>query len=345
MYGVNGGYDSRPMNTGGTDTGVNVSGTEKSAFFKQVAVNAEAVSDSWNFNAYALVPVGDTEQRLNRSYLGGAVDTYGLDVGYAITPEWDAVIGYYYQNGDLRAAESSGGQVELAYQIADGSTAGINVSYDEAFETRVSANIEYRFGSNIAAAETKKKAWQKPTIQALSEAVKHRNIRVNDVAGKIRPNMDGYGVCKKQVQNKKGMKVNVENAPIGTDKVTMNGKDFGTIYVTLTGLTETLDGKVVCVRSRGGTETRDGSKWHGNGSAITRCMDPNLDKFRFTAPTYAENGDPGGREGVFCTPMPKDNNSCSFLQDVFYCTGAGVNPKTPKGAAGIIDIFRVVKDL
>ena len=28
MYGVNGGYDSRPMNTGGTDTGINVSGTE-----------------------------------------------------------------------------------------------------------------------------------------------------------------------------------------------------------------------------------------------------------------------------------------------------------------------------
>ncbi len=54
------------MNTGGTDTGINVSGTEKSAFFQQVAVNAEAVSNSWNFNAYALIPVGDTEQQLNR---------------------------------------------------------------------------------------------------------------------------------------------------------------------------------------------------------------------------------------------------------------------------------------
>ena len=68
MYGLNAGYDSRPMNTGGTDTGINVSGTEKSAFFQQVAVNAEAVSNDWNFNAYALIPIGDTEQKLNWYY-------------------------------------------------------------------------------------------------------------------------------------------------------------------------------------------------------------------------------------------------------------------------------------
>ena len=183
MYGLNGGYDSRPMNTGGTDTGINVSGTEKSAFFQQVAVNAEAVSNDWNFNAYALVPVGDTEQQLNRAFQGGALDTYGLDVGYFITPELDASIGYYYQSGDLGEADGSGVQAGLDYQIAYGLTAGINVSYDEAFETRVSGNIEYRFGSNSSAAETKKKAWQKPTIQALSESIKNRNIRVHDAAG------------------------------------------------------------------------------------------------------------------------------------------------------------------
>ena len=188
MFGVNGGYDSRPMNTAGTGIDINgwnfdcinVSGTEKSAFFQQVAVNAEAVSNDWNFNAYALIPVGDTEQKLNWIFKGGALDTYGLDVGYAITPEWDASIGYYYQSGDLGEADGSGVQVELDYQIADGLTAGINISYDEAFETRVSGNIEYRFGSNSTAAETKKKAWQKPIIQALSESVKSRDIRVHD---------------------------------------------------------------------------------------------------------------------------------------------------------------------
>jgi hypothetical protein len=188
MYGLNAGYDSRPMNTGNADSGVTLYDKE-SVFFQQVAAGLEAVSDSWNFNAYALIPVGDTEQRLNSRYLGGALDTYGLDVGYFITPALNASVGYYYQSGDLGTGDGSGAQVALDYQITNGFTAGINVSYDEAFETRVSGNISYRFGSNHSAAEIKKKAWQKPTIQALSESVKNRNIRVHDAA-----NMERCGV-------------------------------------------------------------------------------------------------------------------------------------------------------
>ncbi|ABM79434.1 inverse autotransporter beta-barrel domain-containing protein [Prochlorococcus marinus] len=181
MYGINAGYDSRPMNTGNADSGVTLYDKE-SAFFQQISAGLEAVSDTWNFNAYALIPVGDTEQSLNVRYLGGALDTYGLDVGYFITPELNASVGYYYQQGDLDDADGSGVQVELDYQIADGLTAGINVSYDEAFETRVSGNIEYRFGSNSSASISEKKAWEAPTIKALSESVKNRNIRVHDGA-------------------------------------------------------------------------------------------------------------------------------------------------------------------
>ena len=77
MYGVNGGYDSRPMNTGNAETGVTLYDKE-SAFFQQIAAGLEAVSDTWNFNAYALIPVGDTEQRLNARYFGGALDTLSL---------------------------------------------------------------------------------------------------------------------------------------------------------------------------------------------------------------------------------------------------------------------------
>jgi hypothetical protein len=182
MYGVNAGYDSRPMNTGNAASGVTLYEKE-SAFFQQIAAGLEAVSDTWNFNAYALIPVGDTEQRLNVRYFGGAVDTYGLDVGYFITPELNASVGYYYQSGDLGEADGSGVQVDFDYQIADGVTAGINVSNDGAFETMVSAVISYSFGSKITAAETKKKAWQKPTIQSLSESVKNRNVRVHDATG------------------------------------------------------------------------------------------------------------------------------------------------------------------
>ena len=183
MFGVNAGYDSRPMNTGNADAFIRDSksvGDRQSVFFQQIAAGLEAVSERWNFNAYGLFPVGDSEQALNDHYRGGALSTYGLDVGYAITPEWDASIGYYYQHGDdLTADDANGVLAKLSYEITDGLTLGVNVSYDEAFETRVSGNIEYRFGSGNAT-EVEKKKWQTPVIQALTESVKHRDVRVHD---------------------------------------------------------------------------------------------------------------------------------------------------------------------
>jgi hypothetical protein len=179
MFGVNAGYDSRPMNTGNADTGVDVTG-KRDVFFQQVAASLEGVSETWNFNAYGLFPIGDTEQVLNDRYRGGALSTYGLDVGYAITPEWDASIGYYYQHGDdLTADDGSGVLAQLAYEITDGLTLAVKVSYDEAFETRVLGNIEYRFGSG-SATQVEKKKWQTPVLQSLTESVKHRDVRVHD---------------------------------------------------------------------------------------------------------------------------------------------------------------------
>ena len=179
MYGLNAGYDSRPMNTGGTDTGINVSGTEKSAFFQQLAVNAEAVSNDWNFNAYALIPVGDTEQKLNWFYQGGALDTYGLDVGYFITPDLNVSVGYYYQNGDMGDADGSGVLGRLAYEISSGLTAGVNVSYDKAFDTRVSADIKVRFG-NKANKSMKFTSRDNITIQSMASSPQNRNVRIHD---------------------------------------------------------------------------------------------------------------------------------------------------------------------
>ncbi|QNI89875.1 carbamoyl-phosphate synthase [Synechococcus sp. ROS8604] len=178
MYGLNAGYDSRPMATGDADTGVSV--TDKSSvFFQQVAVNAEAVSDSWNFNAYALVPVGEKEAQLNSVYQGGSLNTYGLDVGYFITPVVNASVGYYYQNGDLGTADGSGVLGRLAYEMTSGVTAGVNISYDEAFDTRVSADIKVRFGGPSTTA-SKKKKWENPTINALTATPKNRDVRVHD---------------------------------------------------------------------------------------------------------------------------------------------------------------------
>ena len=179
MYGLNVGYDSRPMNSGGTETGIPTFGTEQSAFFQQVAVNAEAVSDDWNINAYALIPIGDTEQDLNWFYRAGSLDTYGLDVGYFITPKLNASVGYYYQQGDLGSADGSGVLGRLAYEITGGVTAGVNVSYDESFETRVSADLKVRFGG-ASTTMLRKEVQQQPVINALTSTPKNRNVRVHD---------------------------------------------------------------------------------------------------------------------------------------------------------------------
>ena len=179
MFGINGGYDSRPMNTGGTDTGIPLFGTEKDAFFQQVAFNAEAVSNDWIFNAYALIPVGDLEQDLNWYYQGGALDVYGIDVGYFLTPDLNASVGYYYQHRNQEDVDGSGVLVRLAYEISSGLTAGTNISYDEAFETRISADLKVRFGgANIIVQG--KEARQLPVINALASSPSKRDVRVHD---------------------------------------------------------------------------------------------------------------------------------------------------------------------
>jgi hypothetical protein len=198
MYGLNAGYDSRPMNTGGTDTGINVIGTEKSAFFQQVAVNAEAVSNDWNFNAYALLPVGDKEQKINWFYSAGSLATYGLDVGYFITPVMNASVGYYYQDGDGTEADSSGVLGRVAYDISSGLTAGVNISYDEAFETRVSADLKVRFGGASTTAQ-RKEAQQLPIINALTSSPNNRDVRVHDCSIFL-SKMVGKGACTSLIQ-------------------------------------------------------------------------------------------------------------------------------------------------
>ena len=179
MFGVNAGYDSRPMATGPADTGINVRNSS-TVFYQQVAAGIEAVSNTWNFNAYALVPVGTTNYQLNNVYQGGTLDTYGLDVGYAITPDFKASLGYYYQQGDLGTADGSGVLGRLAYSISNGLIAGVNLSYDQAFETRFSADLKYRFGGNGNKTASEKKAWQTPVIQSLTESVRNRDVRVHD---------------------------------------------------------------------------------------------------------------------------------------------------------------------
>jgi len=181
MFGVNAGYDSRPMATGGVDTNVAISNSS-TVFYQQVAAGLEAVSNTWNFNAYALVPVGKDEQQLNSVYQGGALDTYGLDVGYSITPDLRASVGYYHQYRSEENVNGSGVRGRLAYNLTNGLTVGANLSYDQAFETRVSADLKYRFGANGYGAPNirKQQPVVMPVIQALSTTPANRDVRVHD---------------------------------------------------------------------------------------------------------------------------------------------------------------------
>ena len=184
MYGINAGYDTRPMATGPTDTGIPTFGTEKTVFFQQVAVNAEAVSNRWRLNAYGLIPVGEEDHQMNWYYKGGALQTYGLDAGYNITPSLLASVGGYYQNGDVDddgnpEVDDIGVKGRLAYEISNGLTAGVNISYDEAFDTRVSADLKVRFGGASTTA-MRKKVQQLPVINALTSTPSNRDVRVHD---------------------------------------------------------------------------------------------------------------------------------------------------------------------
>jgi len=181
MYGLNAGYDSRTVESGNADTNIPVF-DKQTIFFNQIALNAEAVSDSWTFNGYGLIPVGDVEQKLNSYYDAGALNTYGLDVGYFISPQLHASVGYYYQHRDQEDVNGSGVRGRLAYDITQGLTAGVNISYDEAFDTRVSADLQVRFGGPSTTA-AKKKKWENPTINALTASPKNRDVRLHDLFG------------------------------------------------------------------------------------------------------------------------------------------------------------------
>ena len=185
MVGLNAGYDTRSLRSGNADTGVDVT-NKKTVGFQQIALNAEAVSNGWSFNSYGLIPVGDVEQKLNSVYDAGALNTYGFDVGYFIKPTLQASVGYYYQHRNQEDVDGSGVRGRLAYDITQGLVAGINISYDEAFDTRVSADLKVRFGGPSTTAQ-RKEVLQVPAVKSLSSTPRNRDVRVHDNVCKKNP--------------------------------------------------------------------------------------------------------------------------------------------------------------
>jgi hypothetical protein len=171
MYGVNAGYDSRPL----TITAPTGATGSSSGFFQQVAVGAEAINNSFKFNATALIPVGTTRQAITNSYEATTLGGVNLDATYAISHGLDATLGYYYQWGDWTEASGSGVKGRLAYAINNGLTAGVNITYDSAFQTRVSGDIVYRFNTPKS---TVPSVGNNDLIAALSKPLPNRDVRV-----------------------------------------------------------------------------------------------------------------------------------------------------------------------
>jgi hypothetical protein len=107
------------------------------------------------------------------------MNTYGLDAGYFITPGLKASVGYYYQHRDQEGVDGSGVRGRLAYEISNGLTAGVNVSYDEAFDTRVSGDLKVRFGGASTTAQ-RKEVQKLPVINAITSTLGNRDVRVHD---------------------------------------------------------------------------------------------------------------------------------------------------------------------
>ena len=189
MYGVYAGYDTRELKAGPVDTNVTVT-DPKTVHFQQVAVGAEAVSNQWSIHAYALMPTEPTEKQLNSHYEGGALDTVGADVGYQINDKTKATVGYYHQNGDVGEASGSGVSAGLAYDINQNLTAGVKVSYDDAFKTRVMATVNWSFANLNKGDEEEKQSTTNMVMNALTDSPEQRDVRVHD--GSCRVEYNGF---------------------------------------------------------------------------------------------------------------------------------------------------------
>ncbi len=177
MYGINAGFDTRPMATAYADNGVDVT-SSSTVFFRQGAFNIEAVSEKLYFGAYALFPNGNTEQSLNSVYDGGALLTYGANFGYAISEDIVAKVGYYYQDGDLDSADGLGVVGRLSYSVNNDLLTTLTFTYDPAFEASLSVGFVWRPLLKASSAELDKKLifWGNEAMHTPD----NRNVRVHD---------------------------------------------------------------------------------------------------------------------------------------------------------------------
>ena len=118
---------------------------------------------------------------MNSVYGGDALATIGFHAGYNLTKALRASVGYYYQNGDMNTVDGSGFLGRLAYAINNGLTIGTNLSYDEAFDARFSADIKWRFNTN--GGPDNEAPITNAAVKSLMSTPSNRDVRVHDDTG------------------------------------------------------------------------------------------------------------------------------------------------------------------
>ena len=176
MYGLNAGYDTRPVTSSGINSGTNIGG-EKTFLFQQAGINVEAISEKLALDAYALLPASETQHKLDDSYQVDELTTLGINIGRHLNHNLKASIGYYLQlNPAEEESDGSGVLGRLSYAIDSSTLIGASVTYDKEFKTKASFDITWRFKTHSQ--ESGAPLTDSVVVSALSAAPPNRDIRI-----------------------------------------------------------------------------------------------------------------------------------------------------------------------
>ena len=94
----------------------------------------------------------------------------------------NASVGYYYQQGDDSAGNSSGVKGRLAFAVADDVEFGGTYTYDDVFNARASADLTIRFGGGSHKEKSKQQAKAEDNLKLKSfpAGPSNRDVRVHD---------------------------------------------------------------------------------------------------------------------------------------------------------------------
>lgn len=187
IYGLNIGYETRLMKTGDADNAIVYN--PKQVFFSQLSFELEASNEKWSINPYSLIPISGEDKQVNDTYIASPITTYGMDIGLNINDYWNSVFGFYFQELDLLLKDELGFKGRISYGKSESYNFGLNISHDNTFDTRVSADIKYFFNN-----QAKNK---KVLNNRLLNSPNYRSIRVHDCGLKDLRNSRKWMQCKK----------------------------------------------------------------------------------------------------------------------------------------------------